>query len=397
MTAPSTSPTTHSRLSPSAASRWTVCTASPGFIARNAAVLPKESSSYADEGTKAHDLAAQVLLGRHRLVHSDDADMLINVRAYIDFVRSKQRSDDIVQIERKVALFYLPKENGTVDVRLIGKDRIAIIDLKYGAGVGVYAENNSQLAIYAESAIRELETVQDVSDDMPIELYIFQPRDRNDPEPVREWVLTRKQLREFTAPIETTAKAILADFDGGEFVPNPEKQCRFCAAAGICKAYASYGLSVISSAPVDVAVASTPSLPDPGTLTREQRVRVIQMRSGVEKWLAAVEDQEMTELLSGAEPMGFKLVEGKSNRKWTDEAKAIEVMQRVAELDVVAPREAISPAQADKLFKKDEETLEALRFLTEKPQGKPTLVPETDKRPRLEFNPAMGIENLDVV
>jgi hypothetical protein len=390
-------PVGHARLAPSAASRWSVCTASVGFIERNRHLLPPDGSVYADEGTKAHALAAEVLSGQRRLLDSEQVDMMHNVRAYVEFVQGLAQPGDTRFIEQRVSLFYLPEQHGTVDVLIRGKKRIAIADLKYGAGVGVYAEENKQLAIYAESAVQELESVDDVPAKFPIELNIFQPRDRNNPEPVRSWTITRAELREFTEPIEVVAKTILSNPDGGEFVPG-EAQCKFCPAQGICKAYAAQGLEVISDAPVDRVVTEiATTIPDPTALTREQRVRVIAGADALRKWLDAVEAQEVAELMAGASPLTYKLVEGKTNRKWTDELKAIELLSAKKPIDEIAPRSVISPAQAEKLFKKDTAFMERVTVLFDKPAGKPSLVPLDDKRPALEFNPNADLADIDVI
>lgn len=393
----------HSRLPPSKAAVWSVCTASVGYIERNASLLPKESSVYADEGTTAHALAAKILNGENRLVQSDNPDMLHNVRAYVDFVRSLVRPGDRLSVEVRVSLFYLESQRGTIDVRIVGKDRIAIVDLKYGAGVGVYAEKNEQLAIYAESVVRELELVQDYAGTFPIELHVFQPRDRNDSEAVRSWPLTREQLSEFVTPIGAKARFIVANPDAGEFVAGPHCDKGFCAARGICKAYASRGLTVIADdLPVDEAIAEIPETHirkwrAPESLTRDQRLTIIAHRSILEKWLEAVEEQEITELKNGAEPLTFKLVEGKSNRVWSSEDGAMKLLSTKKPLDEVAPRSVVSPAQAEKLFKGDKAFVEAFSTLITKPTGRPSLVPIADKRPALVYNPTSGLEDVDVV
>lgn len=392
----------HSKLAPSAASRWVACPASVDFIRRNADILPKESSVYADEGTKAHQFAADVLTGKTRLIPSDDAEMLTHVRAYVDFVREKvTQSGDKLYVERRVPLFYLPAQHGTVDAAIIGKKRIYIADLKYGAGVSVYAKENKQLSIYAESLIQEMEVLEPIPDETLVTLAIFQPRDRNDPNPIRLWAINRGQLRQFTSHIEKAAHQIIETRgEGLNFNPDPDKQCLFCPAKGICKAYAAYGLSVITDAPVDVAIEQTITLPDPASLTREQRMKVIAMRKGLEKWLGAVEEQEVNELKAGTAPLAYKLVAGKSNRQWIDEDKAVEVLAEVLEADEYFPRTLVSPAQAEKLLKSrgaPDGFSDRFESVITKPAGNPTLVPVDDKRPALEFNPTADLVDVDVI
>lgn len=386
----------HARLPPSAASRWTVCTASVGFIERNKSVLPADGSVYADEGTKAHALAADVLSGKARLVGSSDPDMLLHTRAYIDFVQAKVGKGDRLLVERRTSLFYLPSQHGTVDAAIVSDKGVYIADLKYGAGVGVYAKDNKQLAIYAESLIRELESIEDIKGDTLLTLAIYQPRDRNDPEPVRLWALSRTELADFCAPIEHIAAEILSNPEGGKFVADPEVQCRFCPAKGICTAYANHGLVAIpDSVPERITLAS------PESLTREQRVKVIQAKKTLESWLEAVEAQEVSELMAGAAPMGLKLVAGKSNRQWRDEEKSKTLLRNYLAAEVTNPPSSlISPAQAEKALKGIETSTRfqnAFEASIHRPEGRPTLVPESDKRPPLMISATEGLEDQDVI
>ena len=389
---------THSRFPPSSASRWTRCTASIGFVEANEAILPKDSSVYADEGTECHAQVAAILQGTQRLLGTDkpDADMVIHGRAYVEFVRDKVRPGDRLLVEQPIRLFYGSDKPGTIDAAIVGPDRIYIADLKYGVGVSIYAKENEQLAIYAESLIRQLEVVEEYPDSFMVILAIFQPRDRNDPNPVRLWAISRAQLREFTKPIEEAKDRILAG--KVEFKADPDKQCRFCRASGICKAYAAYGLLAITDAPIDSALAAPLELTNPSLLSREQRQKVLKVKSGLVKWLEAVEDQEIHELTTGAAPLEFKLVEGKSNRAWSDEAAAEQLLRNHLAADVVRPPgKLISPKGAEDALKGVElSTKFQNRFaaLVTKPEGKPSLVPVTDKRPALEFNPTADLKAL---
>ena len=391
-----TAPEGHSKLSPSKSEQWSVCTASIDYLEANKHLLPKDTSAYADEGTKAHGMAAEVLTGKARLVNSTEPDTLLNVRAYIDFVNGQALPGDDRKIEHRVSLFYLPSQWGTIDVRLLNKERLAITDLKFGVGVGVYAEQNKQLGIYAESAVQEIELVQDVSDDFPIEMTIFQPRDRNDPEPVRSWTITRKELREFTAPIAAAADLILHHPDKVVFSPGP-KVCRWCRAKGICKAYATDGLVAISEAPVDEVLNGPVQLSSPENLTREQRVRILDASETFNQWLKAVEAQEVHDLMHGAKPQGWKMVESNTHRKWGDETAAVILLSSKGSLDVVAPRSPLSPSQAGKMFKKDSNFMKEMNALVVKPPGKPTLVPESDKRQPMALSAAQEFEDIDLV
>ena len=394
----------HARLPPSSSHRWTTCTASVRFIETNAHLLPKESSVYADEGTRAHTLLTARLKKTLALIADNDEmdriikDMESYVRGMIAFYE-KQGAKVTLLVDQRVPLFYLPKQKGTLDVALViefkeGTKCIVVIDLKYGVGVGVYAERNKQLAIYAESQIRGLEQVEDFAPETSVTLVIYQPRDRNDETAVRGWNITRGELSLFCeTEIGVAAQQILAG-DPGKF--SPGEACKFCPATGICTAYATRGLQAISDEPVDVVLAQPMiELPSPECLTRGQRQRIIAGRKVLEKFLEAVEDQEMTELLAGATPIDFKLVEGKSNRQWVDEELAKQLLRNhlVAE-QTNPPGKLISPAQAETLLKGIELSTKfenKFAALITKPPGKPSLVPVSDKRRALLINPTDGL------
>lgn len=378
----------HSKLPPSSAARWSVCTASVDFIATNAQLLPVQDWTLADEGSRAHE-AARVLLTASGEPAFDNDEMKRHVLAYVRFCEMLTEPDDTVFTEARIPLFYLPSERGTVDRAHFNPKHIYIADLKYGVGVSVEARQNKQLAIYAESIIRIQEQIQDIADDTLVALSIFQPRDRNNPEPLRLWALTRGELRRFTQSIKTSAELILGQYRT-QFVAGPHCDKSFCPARGFCKAYATQGLSALNAddAPVDTlldrALTALPSL------TREQRQRVIAGKSAMIKWLEEVESQEVAELMQGAPSQQFKLVEGKTNRQWADPDKATKELLNHLTHDQIyppVPAEIISPAQAEKLVKDKA----VIAPLVVKPPGKPTLVPIADKRPALSFNPTQGL------
>jgi len=402
----------HSRLPPSGSSRWVPCTASIGFIEANAKFLPAQDWTNAERGTRAHDAGAQLILDPKAKVRTDDAEMLACVSAYAEFVRTKVGPGDRLLVEKKVRLFYLPTEKGTTDAAIIGPKSIYIADYKDGVGVGVYARNNTQLAIYAESLIRELELIEEVPDKTLVTLAIYQPRDRLDPNPIRLWSLTRKELREFCVAIEEARDAIHAskvDVDGNiegpaKFKAGPHCDKSFCPARGLCKAYGAMGLTAISDDPVDEIVASPQlvELPSPNRISRQQRQRIVAAKSALIAWLEAVENQEVAELLGGAVPEQFKLVSGKSpGRVWNDPKKAEELLTQLLDPKLVKPPvepKLISPTQAELVLKGtslSEEFRASLSALIDKPEGKPTLVPVTDKRPALVFNPTDGLSKIE--
>lgn len=376
-------------LGASSAHRWTRCTASPKFIVEHAKELPEDSSVFADEGTQAHEVAS-LLLENKGAQPETPAEMLRHVMVYVDHVRSHQTAGARLTVEKRVPLFYLPSRNGIVDAATQRPDALYIDDLKYGMGVSVDAVENEQLAIYAESIIRQWEQITTFSADHPVHLSIVQPRDRNNPVAIRTWSLTRRELSAFTTKIG--AKAYQALNGKTEFFPC-EEACKFCPAKGICSAYATQGLVQL---PEEARIIN---LPDPGSLNREQRIQVLKAKKVLTEWMDAVLAQEVSDLMNGAEPKGFKLVEGRANRTWADAEAALKLLNNHLTIDELRPRaDLISPAQAEKALKGIELSTKfenKLKSLITRPEGKPTLVPEDDKRPAIQTQ--SQLVNLDII
>lgn len=405
-------------LSPSAASRWLHCQASPRFIAENADKLPKESSVWADEGTVAHKYAAEsLMLGWDEdAFAADHKNMIEPVKVWHDYVRSHITSErDTLLVEQKLPLFYQPSRNGITDACVINRDEdnwpthIVIPDYKHGAGVTVEAIGNPQLVIYAINVIRSLDVT--VSGSVPIKLAIVQPRCREG-EKIKEWELTMDQLRDEAEKIETAANQILFDVlpphgrDAASSSPLPfhqsEKTCQFCPAQALCPAYAKAALAEIPGEVIE--------LPEAGSLTIEQLGRIQASAGTLTKFLGAVKEHLLALGNEGKLPesSGYKLVAGKSNRAWSDEEEAqrllVLAVRKVdkdlsadAARDRVAPRKIVSPSAADDLLKpiKDELSSRMLNSITRlivKPEGAPTLAPLSDKRPSI--NPVSDFADL---
>lgn len=376
---------------PSASGRWSICTASPAFIVENAEKLPEDRSTFADEGTMAHAIAAKMLDGEDPGPVSES--LLGHIKTYVDEVLEGAKPwpvKSVLHIEQPVNLFYLPHRSGIVDAGILTPDEVRIYDLKFGQGVSVEAEGNTQLAIYAESMIQSWSQITDFPADMDVTMTIVQPRDRNNPEPIRRWTIKRDELSRIADDLQ--AKAELALAGKGEFKPD-DKACRFCPAKGICAAFARRGLV---SLPEQARVIT---LPNPGVLTREQRVQVLKSKKVLTQWLEAVEDQEVAELMDGAEPQGLKLVEGKTNRQWASEDEAQKLLSNHLSMDEMRPRsDLLSPAAAERLLKGIKLSTKFRNRLTSlitKPEGKPTLVLEDDPRPALSFDSDNNLKPLD--
>ena len=376
-------------LQPSAAHRWLNCTASPRFLAEHEAELPKRDTEWSTEGTLAHEIAEKMLLGQP---WSCDPVMAEHVQGYVDRVKANlatAREGATLHVETKVPLFYMPERVGRIDTTVMDKvdSRIIVRDLKYGEGVMVDAENNEQQAIYAESFIRD--QWPDMPADGMVRIVIDQPRAR-DGDTVKDWVLTRSELSLFCARIGAVARKIIADEDT-QFAPG--SACRFCEAKGICPARGNQALAVLP----EETTMQLGGLPPPEGLTEDQMRRIVEAKDQLTDWLDSVEAHVFARLTEGKEFPGFKLVEGRANRQWADEAEAAKKLRSFLPKDTLwsAPT-FLTPAQAEKALKKPLKAVtprleKALARLIIKPEGKPVLAPESDPRPAICQNPLEGL------
>ena len=363
----------HAKLGASNAHRWLHC----GGSVKAEQGFKDQSSPFALEGTRAHELSELALfkdkepqhwIGKPLVENSDfivDEEMANYVQVYTDYCRAISKGADEVFIEQRVSYNdWVPEGFGTNDFgALFLKDkRIKIADLKYGKGVQVDAENNPQAMLYGLGTYAEFSWISDFD---WVDIAIIQPRLDH----ISEWSISVKDLLKWAEWVSQRAEIALSE--DAERVPG-EKQCRFCKAKGTCPALMKYTEDIIMAEFDDLD-----DMPSPDTLTQEQLRKVLEHKGLIEGWLSSVETVVRERLEAGEDFAGFKIVEGRSLRRWGDEvqaeAKLIDLLG-----DKLHTKKIISPAQAEKVLKKDQRAV--LDNLVVKPAGKPTLAPESDKR-----------------
>lgn len=367
----------HALLSASSAHRWLNCTPAPHLEAQ----YPDSESDAAAEGTAAHELAEyklRNLAGEHsELVGESDwfnEEMDDYTDQYADHVmaeldRAQQDSPAaFLAIEQRLDFSHLvPEGFGTGDALIVGDGTMTIIDLKYGKGVEVSAENNPQMRLYALSALNQFGMIYNIQQ---VRMVIFQPRLNNisvDEVTVDDLVTWADEV------VKPRAKLAMA----GEGELNPGTWCQFCRHAPNCPALATQHFDVLPAGNKPLE----PAAPNPDTLTDDQIAQILTHASAIKKWLTAVEKHALDQANNGHAYPGLKLVEGRSVRKYTDEDKVAAAVEELGE-DPWERKLLGITAMTKKLGKK--------RFdgtvgpLLHKPAGKPTLVPESDKRPALQ-------------
>ena len=409
---------THSKLAPSSSKRWMECTRSVSFIDELAAegrIKLGGTSSYAEEGTLAHEFASNVLedlmdlddIPFHPDILESDYDaeeMCEAVGSYVNLAKRLVKEGDRVLIESSVPLFYKPEDTGTVDYAVVSQKSVQILDLKYGKGVEVEAKNNSQLAIYAMSLIEDLWSEIDFTPDTSVIISIHQPRTRGD-NPTRVWSLSLGELIEFCKPI-TNAVVDITEGHDLDFYPSQEG-CQFCPAKGVCSARADYATNNFSRASID-AVAQLSDLkeeptdkfvgPSFETLSDKQIATVVNHGKDLIKWVNSVTEDAKERILKGLQVEGLKIVQGnRGQRKWTNEAEADKLIKNKIKSEDRYTKKLISLAQAEKLLKK--ETL-STRFknrfedLTDRKPGSPILVNAQDERDSIITQITDNFENI---
>ena len=362
----------HALLGASSSARWLVCTPS----ARLEAMFPDEQSPYAAEGTVAHDLAESIL--RHKFEGKkapklDDysTEMVEAVNRYVDICEEKvnearaRSSDAEAMIEARLDFSrWVPDGFGTGDMVIVADGILEVIDLKYGKGVPVSAIENTQMRLYALGAYDVNEFLYDVKS---VRMTIVQPR----LDSVSTDEMALEELLDWGEEIKPIAQRAFR----GEGDCTPCDYCNFCKARHTCRALADTCLTAFYK--------------DGGKLNQlltDQEVSdILAMKDLITKWIKGVYDFAYEKALSGEKQWpGYKLVEGTSRRTITDPDAAAQTLldNGYKEEDIFKPRELEGITNLQKVLGKKGVT-EYLEAYIDKPEGKPTLVPESDKRPAI--------------
>ena len=363
-------PEKHAKLSASSAHRWMNCNPSANLEREFA----DRSSEAAAEGSAAHALCEHKLrkalkMRSTRPVSKYDSDeMEMYTDSYVEFVLeqievAKQHcADPFVLIEQRLDFScYVPDGFGTGDCLIVADKLLHIIDFKYGLGVLVDAEENPQMMLYALGALRLFDALYDID---TISMSIFQPRREN----VSTWTITVAELEEW-AEQTLRPKAELAFKGEGEFKPGP--WCTFCKAAVKCRARAEEKLALARY-----------EFAKPPLLTDEEIEDILSRLDDLTKWANEIAAYAQDAAINhGKQWTGFKLVEGRSIRKYTDET-AVVIAATAAGYRDIFKKSLIPITEMEKLMGK-KTFAEVLGGLVIKPQGKPTLVPASDKRPAI--------------
>lgn len=380
----------HAMLSASGASRWLNCTPSAKLEFEHG---ENKTSSYAEEGTLAHELAELYIRkdvlcditdqafenALENIMNNDlfNDEMLDVVPIYTDycsdqFIEAKTANAlAVIEIEQKLDLSeYVPDSFGTADCVIINDDLMEVIDLKYGKGVPVYAEWNKQLMLYGLGALRKYDMMYDIKE---VRLSIVQPRINN----ISSWQISVEELQKW-AEEELKPKAQLAYKGEGELCAGD--WCRFCAVRNRCRKLYEQQIEIAKY-----------EFADPALLTDEEIADIIKRTPKLVEWANSIVDYAQGLAVNDNKQWpGFKLVEGISRRKWVDEEKVSNALfARFPELaeDDIFNMKLKSITDIEKLVGKKQFSA-VLSDLVVKPQGKPTLVPLEDKRPAIGYDQA---------
>lgn len=365
-------PSLHAVLSASSSNRWIHCTPS----ARLEEHVTEKTSIYSAEGTLAHSKAEEKLRNYveghpRRKVKCDDGEMDECTTAYRDYVievlntEKKTCGDAKLDIEVQLDLTpWIPEGFGTSDAIIVSDNTLHVIDLKYGKGVPVYAPHNSQLLIYAAGALHEYEAYYAFD---KVKMHIFQPRLDH----ISTYEISTVDLCDY---MENVIKPAAKKAWEGQGEQEAGKWCQFCKVKANCK----------ERAKMNVAIAEQNKMYDAMLLTDDEVASLLPRLGEMKKWCADIEEFALNQALSGVHYNGYKVVEGRSSRKIVDadSVQKLLIDEGFKEDEFLKPKELLSITNLEKLVGKKKFTELASPYI-DKPEGKPTLVEESDKRPSI--------------
>ena len=369
----------HAKLSASGASRWATC---PGSVQMEEGIPDKESV-YAQEGTLAHEMSELKLkhyldpkgFGKRKLNAAIkklkenelyQAEMESYTDTYVDFIKEKALSfpsNPYIEIEKRVDFSrWVDGGFGTCDCVLIHGSTLSIIDLKYGKGVPVSAEQNEQLILYALGAYDAFNLIYNLD---KIELNIVQPRINN----FSTWEISLTELLLWGDYFKVQAEKALGG--KGELVPSA-KACKFCKARDICTARAENNLSLESEIKLK-----------PNEIPKDKLYEYISRGEDIAKWVADLKAYALDMCLKGEDVKGLKAVAGRTSRSWTNQDEAInKLIEGGIDEAIIYDKVPLTLAKLEKALGKQQfTTLVGDMVVTS--EGKPTLVFENDKRPAI--------------
>lgn len=384
-------PDRHALLSPSKAKQWMECPPS----ARLTEGIPEKPSPFAEEGTKAHAFAAAALneITAHAMVGLPDMDfkndtdrrIYEEVKPYIEhqllaYMEAKvKHADAVLFVEKELNLStWIPEGFGTADSIMVAGDTMTVTDLKFGKGVPISAVDNPQTRCYALGAYRALSVLYDIDN---IIIRIDQPR----LDSLTEETLSSKELNDWGLNVLMPAARKAWRGDGEEKVG---PWCQFCKLLPKCAAHGHNTNEVM-------AIQKTAG--DTGvTLSPEAIHTILTKGDDVIRFIKAVQQQALNELLAGHPVPGFKVVEGRSVRQYSDEILVAEKLKAAGyDEAVIYNRSLINITDMEKLVGKKKFN-ELLGSLIEKPKGRPTMAKDSDRRPEFKPNAADDFIDIDV-
>ena len=376
-------PTQHALLSASGAHRWLHCTGSP-LLEKD---FPDSASVYAQEGTLAHELCELKLMAytgeitkrkltsmKNKLMKSElwQPEMEGTSEAYLDYIKDITLSytvKPVILTEKKVDFSrYVPEGFGTADCLILAGDTLHVIDYKHGKGVVVDADHNPQMMLYALGAMSELSLLYRFKF---VHMTIVQPRVNN----ISEFTMTADELIEWgETVVKPKAEAAISgkgEFEAGDW-------CRFCRAKQQCKTrYESN----------DSLYPELSERHDPRLITLDELGEYLKRGRDMAAWLEDMKEYALSESLAGAEVPGWKAVEGRGSRAFTDTDEAVDILiKNGIDESVLYERRVLTLAQMEKAVGK-KAFGELVGDLVIKNPGKPTLVEESDKRPKITNQP----------